>query len=168
MDDFEVSYEADAENPSAHGLVYETPPLDSDVEVTGHAVVDLWLASTAEDSDVVVYIENVAPDDSTTSYSMTGRLRASLRKEADPPYDNLGLPWHPFREEDVEPLVPGEPAQLSFDVLPFSMVFEEGHKIRLIVTFADGDRTPKLDPAPTVSVYRDAAHPSSITLPIIE
>jgi predicted acyl esterase len=67
----------------------------------------------------------------------------------------------------VQPLAPGEPVELRFDILPFSMVFDAGHKIRLILTFAD-TATPQLIPAPTVSVYRDASHPSSITLPIIE
>jgi putative CocE/NonD family hydrolase len=167
-DDFVVSYEATADNAAAHGLVYETPPLDRALQVTGHPVIDLWLASTAEDSDVVAHLQNVAPDGSTTSYSMHGRLRASLRKEATAPYDNLGLPWHPFREADVQPLVPGEPVQLHFDVLPFSMVFEAGHKIRVILTFADEAATPRLDPAPTVSIYRDAERSSSVTLPIID
>lgn len=165
-DSFVVSYEATAENAAEHGLVYETAPLTEPVEITGHAVVDLWLASTANDSDVVAYVQNVAPDGTTTSYSMHGRLRASLRKEAPAPYDNLGLPWHPFGKDDVQPLVPGEPVQLRFDVLPFSMVFNKGHRIRLVLAFAD-TATPQLSPAPTVSILRDAEHPSSITFPVI-
>jgi len=165
-DDFVVSYEANAGNAAEHGLVYQTAPLEHPVQITGHPVVDLWLASTADDSDVVAYLQNVAPDGSSTSYSMHGRLRASLRKEDTAPYDNLGLPWHPFRATDVQPLVPGVPVELHFDILPFSMVFEAGHRIRLILTFAD-KATPILSPTPTVTIYRDAAHPSSITLPII-
>jgi hypothetical protein len=35
------------------------------------------------------------------------------------------------------------------------------------LNFADA-ATPVLQPAPTVTVYRDAEHPSSITLPIVE
>jgi hypothetical protein len=129
-------------------------------------VVELWLSSTATDSDVVAYLQNVAPDGTTTSYNMHGRLRASQRKEGSSPYDNLGLPWHPFREGDAEPLVPGEPVQLRFDILPISMIFEAGHKLRLILTFSDAV-TPRLDPVPTVTVYRDAQHPSTIILPVI-
>jgi len=167
QDDFVVSYEANEENAAEYGLVYETPALEEAVQITGHPVVDLWLSSTATDSDVVAYLQNVASDGSITSYSMHGRLRASLRKEEPAPYNNLGLPWHPFREADVQPLVPGEPVELRFDVLPFSMVFGVGHKIRLVLTFADS-ATPQITPAPTVSVYRDAKHPSSITLPVIQ
>jgi hypothetical protein len=35
------------------------------------------------------------------------------------------------------------------------------------LSFAD-TATPRLTPAPTVSIYHDAMHPSSITLPIIQ
>lgn len=167
QDDFRVSYDAPGDDPAAHGLVYETAPLQARVQITGHPVVELWLASTATDSDVVAYVQNVAPDGSTTSYSMHGRLRASLRSEAQAPYDNLGLPWHPARQQDVQPLRPGVPTKMRFDVLPFSMVFEAGHRIRLILTFADR-ATPQLSPIPTVSVYRDIEHASSIILPIID
>ena len=165
-DEFLVNYDASAANAAASGLVYETPALEEAIEITGHPVVDLWLSSTAADSDVVAYLQNVAPDGTATSYNMHGRLRASQRRESSPPYDNLGLPWHPFRASDAQPLVPGEPAELRFDLLPISMVFEKGHKLRLVLTFADAV-TPRLDPVPTVTVYRDAQHPSTITLPVI-
>jgi predicted acyl esterase len=65
------------------------------------------------------------------------------------------------------PLVPGEPTRLRFDLLPISIVFPAGHRIQIKVSFAD-TVTPKVTPVPTVSVYRDAAHPSSITLPVID
>jgi hypothetical protein len=167
QDDFVVSYELDENGDAIHGLVYETPELEKAVQVIGHPVVDMWLSSTATDSDVVAYLQNVAPDGSVTSYSMHGRLRASLRKEETAPYNNLGLPWHPFREADAQPLVPGEVVELRFDVLPTAMIFGVGHKIRLFVTFASS-ATPQINPAPTVSIYRDATHQSKITLPIIE
>jgi len=63
--------------------------------------------------------------------------------------------------------VPGEPTLLSFEMLPISIVFAQGHRIRVVVNFAD-TVTPVVQPAPTVTVYRDEEHPSSITLPIIE
>jgi predicted acyl esterase len=67
---------------------------------------------------------------------------------------------------DVQPLVPNEPAQLRFDLLPISILFKEQHRIRLVVSFAE-PVTPRLEPAPTVRIHRDAAHPSSIILPVI-
>ena len=99
---------------------------------------------------------------------MDGRLRASHRALYDPPYNNLGLPWHRGNEEDMLPLVPGEPAELVFDLYPISYIFKAGHRIRLVITFAEPIRTPKVSPAPEVTIYRNSVHPSYITLPIIE
>ena len=66
------------------------------------------------------------------------------------------------------PLVPGEPALLCFDLQPTSVVFREGHRIRVTVTCADKDTfaTPVLDPAPEVSVLRGGARASRIVLPV--
>ena len=57
--------------------------------------------------------------------------------------------------------------ELEFDILPVSMVFKAGHRIRLVINFADRT-TPKLNPAPKVTVYIDSAHRSHLTLPVIE
>jgi hypothetical protein len=149
------------------GLTYETAPLSADLQVTGHPAINLWVSSTATDGDFLATILDVGPDGTAKSYNVQGRLRASLRKLQDPPYNNLGLPWHRSYEEDVTPLVPGQPAELEFDILPVSMVFKTGHRIRLVINFADR-ATPKLDPAPNIAVYHDAAHRSYLTLPVIE
>jgi predicted acyl esterase len=164
-DEARVDYSATATN-TASGLVYETPALDSDVRVTGHPLAELWVSSTAIDGDFIATLFDVAPSGTATTYNMQGRLRASLRKETDAPYNNLGLPYHPMNEADVQPLTAGEPTLLRFDLYPISIRFAKGHRIRLVLTFADST-TPRLDPVPTVSVYREAMHQSSLTLPII-
>jgi predicted acyl esterase len=115
----------------------------------------------------VATIQDVAPDSSVTSYNVQGQLRASMRKLAKAPYDNLGLPYHSFMEADVTPLVPGEPTELEFKILPISMIFKEGHKIQLAISFAGRGTTP-LEIGPDVTIYRDAAHQSFVTLPILE
>lgn len=67
------------------------------------------------------------------------------------------------------PLVPGEPAELCFDLQPTSVVFRAGHRIRVTVTCADKDTfaTPVLDPAPEVSVLRGGTRASRIVLPVV-
>jgi putative CocE/NonD family hydrolase len=161
-----VDYSATATN-LAGGLIYETEALSEDVRVTGHPSIELWVASSASDGDFIATLFDVAPDGTATTYNMQGRLRASLRKEVDPPYDNLGLPWHPMNEGDVQPLTPAEPTLLRFDLYPISIRFQTGHRIRLVLTFAD-TTTARLDPVPSATIYRDVMHQSSITLPIIE
>jgi uncharacterized protein len=165
-DEATVDYTVNATNLTEKGLSYATAQLAEDVEITGHPVIDLWVASSATDGDFIATLQDVAPDGTATSYNVHGRLRASHRKEQEPPYDNLGLPWHSYKASDRQPLVPGQPTQLRFDLLPISMVVKAGHRLRLVLTFAS-EATPRLDPAPRVTIFRDGAHPSRITLPII-
>ena len=58
-------------------LTYTTPPLESDMEITGHPVVHLWFVTDAPDLDFFVYLEEV--DGSKSTYLTEGILRASHR-----------------------------------------------------------------------------------------
>lgn len=147
-------------------LVYETAPLAEDVQVTGHPSIKLWVSSTATDGDFIATLRDVAPDGTVSSYNTMGQLRASMRKLAKPPYDKLGLPYHRFMEADATPLVPGKPTELTFSILPISMVFRAGHRIQLVISFTTRG-TPEITPAPEVTLYHDATHPSRVTLPVI-
>lgn len=147
-------------------LVYETSPLDEDVQITGHPEISLWVSSTATDGDFIATLKDVASDGSIASYNVYGQLRASMRKPAEAPYNYLGLPWHSFKESDAAPLNPGEPTQLSFPILPISMIFKTGHKIRLEISFATRG-TQQVEPAPEMTVYHDSDHPSYVVLPIV-
>jgi len=149
------------------GLTYSTPPLQEDVEVTGHIAARLWVSSTAADGDFFVYLEEV--DGKGRSHYITeGAARASHRALHDPPYDNLGNPYHRSYEEDVKDLIPGEPVELAFDLHPTSNIFDAGHRIRIALVCADRDNasTPELSPPPTVSVHRNKDRASFISLPV--
>jgi uncharacterized protein len=149
------------------GLSYTSAPLTAAVEVTGHPVVHLWVTSTATDGDFFVYLEEVTPD-GFSHYVTEGTLRASHRAVSDPPYNNLRLPYHRGFAADVKPL-PRTPVELAFDLEPTSKMFATGNCIRVTIVGADKDNnlTPKLSPAPKVTIYRDAEHASFITLPVI-
>ena len=138
------------------GLTYTTPPLTTEVEVTGHPVVHLWVSSSARDGDFFVYLEDVS-EASYSKYITEGNLRASHRAISTAPYEYLGLPYHRSYAEDIADL-PDQPVELVFDLLPTSYVFEAGHRIRVTITGADKDTalTPQLDPPPTVTLYRDS------------
>jgi hypothetical protein len=149
------------------GLTYTSAPFTSELEVTGHPVVHLWVTSTARDGDFFVYLEDVA-ETGHSQYITEGTLRASHRALSTPPYDNLGLPYHRSNAEDIAAL-PEQPAELIFDLLPTSYSFDAGHRIRVTITCADKDNalTPELDPPPTIHLYREANHASYIVLPVI-
>ena len=98
-----------------------------------------------------------------------GRLKASLRKLGEAPWALPGLPWHRAFAEDAQPLQPGVPVRLQFDVMPTSWVFQKGHRVQF--TFAGADwreraRDAGAQPA-AITLISDKAHPSSVSLPLI-
>ncbi|HVP80244.1 MAG TPA: CocE/NonD family hydrolase [Thermodesulfobacteriota bacterium] len=150
-------------------LTYTTSPLQTDVEVTGHPVVHLWLRTDAPDLDAFVYLEEVA-ESGKSIYITEGNLRASHRKLRKAPYINLELPYHSHYQSDLMPIPGGEPFELFFSLLSTSYRFQKGSRIRITVAFADSDNfdTPVIDPAPKVHLLRDRNHPSSIQLPVVQ
>jgi len=163
-----VDYDITDKNFWDKGMVFTTEPLAKDTQVTGHPVLKLWLATSAQDADIIARIDDMAPDGSSRYYNVEGKLRASLRKIEKAPYNNFGLPWHPFTKDSVQPLKPGDAVQVEFDLFPISYVFKQGHRIRLTLNFADARATPKQNPAPQVTVYHGGERLSTLTLPMIE
>jgi putative CocE/NonD family hydrolase len=150
------------------GLTYTTLPLETDLRIAGHPIAHLWITTRAPDLDFFVYLEQVDRSGHST-YITEGILRASHRAQAEPPFDNLGLPYQRSYESDLEPIPAGEPVELVFDLLPTAYVFRAGTRIRVTITCADADNfeTPIIDPAPEVSMLRAGATASYIELPII-
>ena len=150
-------------------LLYTSAPLDEDTEVTGHPVVTLYASSTADDGNFFAYLQDVAPD-GHAAYVTEGQLRALHRKLSDeqPPYPHA-VPYRTFKKKDAMPLVPGEVARLTFDLLPTSYLFKKGHSVRIAIAGADKDHFAlmRIDPPPTLKVQRNAQYPSSIELPVV-
>lgn len=150
-------------------LTYTTPPLETAITIVGHPIVHIWLSSEAPDLDVFVYLEEVDANGNST-YITEGELRASHRQLGQAPFDNLGLPWRNHFQSERQPIPKGEPIELVFDLRPTAWHFSPGKQIRITIAFADAGNfdTPILDPAPTLQLLRDAAHPSCVELPIAQ
>ncbi len=151
----------------AKALTYTTPPLNADVNVTGHPVVTLWVSSSTNDADVIVLLEEI-DDAGVSHYISEGVLRASHRGLADAPWDNLGLPFQRSFAEDVQPLPDGQPGELVMDLLPTANIFNAGHRIRVTIMGADADNIELPATAPTIQVHRSATYPSRIVLPVVQ
>ena len=150
-------------------LTYTTAPLVEDTEITGYPVVTLILRSTHSDGGFFVYLEDVDPNGRVT-YLTEGELRGIHRKISTetPPFE-LVIPYHSFKEQDAEPLIPGEIAEISFGLLPISVVIRAGHRIRVAVAGHDAGwfaRVPEVG-NPVITVMRNQAHPSGISLPVV-
>ena len=159
----------DRKEQDARLLVYDSPPLEHDIEVTGHPIVTLYVSSTADDGTFFVYLEDVAQN-GQVAYVTEGQLRAIHRKisHETPPYKTVA-PYRTFMRKDAMPLVPGQVAELIFDLLPTSYRFSKGHRLRVAVAGADSSHfaiLPKGRP-PTLRVHRGGKYLSAIALPVI-
>jgi hypothetical protein len=141
-------------------LVYDGPPLERALEVTGHPRLVLWLAVDADDTDVFAYLEDVAPG-GRVDYVTEGQLRA-LHRALGP------AGTRSFERGAARPLPPGEVSELSFELLPTSYRFEAGHRVRLALAGADADHFAlRPGPPPEWRVQRGTRWPSRLELPVV-
>lgn len=142
-------------------LVYTSPALDKDTEITGPISVTLYAASSAADTDFTAALVDVFPD-GYTHLIQEGIQRAS------------------YRESDTEPtfLVPDKIYRYNIDLWATSHVIKAGHKIRVEISSSNFDRfdrnlntgkefgTSSDIVAATQKIYHSNDYPSHITLPI--
>ncbi|MGB7410273.1 MAG: CocE/NonD family hydrolase [Sphingopyxis granuli] len=117
-------------------LVFETPALDADVELTGQAVADLFVSSTAADTDITIKIVDVYPSsaDYPDGYALNiahGILRMRFRDSFEAP----------------EPMEPGKVYRVRIASFPMSNLFAKGHRIRVEIA---GSNFPHFDINPNV------------------
>ncbi|MBV8982711.1 MAG: CocE/NonD family hydrolase [Acidimicrobiia bacterium] len=148
---------------------YTSAPLTKDTPVLGSGSLDLWMASTAVDTDLQVTISEVRPD-GQEEYVQAGWLRASHRR-LDPAQSTATRPYQTQEQSDQEFLSPGTPTFMRVEIFPFGHVFRAGSRIRISI---EGPKfLPDLWgfaalPLPATNlVYHDAEHPSSLALPVL-
>jgi hypothetical protein len=149
-------------------LVFETPPLTEDVELTGPIDVKLWASSSAVDTDFTAKLLDIHPpspefpagiDMNVEDGIIRARFRHSLEKQ--------------------ELMKPGTVYEFTIKLYPTSNVFKAGHRIRLDISSSN---FPRFDVNPnsgeplnahrrmvtaTNTIYHDASHPSHVILPVI-
>ena len=104
-------------------------------------------------------------------YVGEGQLRLLHRAVSpeDPPYVVHG-PYHTYADADARPMEPGRVEEVAFELLPVSVLFRAGHRIRLALAGADADTFADLVPAGDVlelTVERGPSFPSRIELPVV-
>jgi hypothetical protein len=149
-------------------LVFQTPPLKEDVEVTGRLIVKLWAASDSPDTDFTAKLVDVYPPNSDFPSGVDLNIGDSIVRAR---YRN--------NLSKAELLQPGRPYEFTIEMYPTSLVFQRGHRIRLDISSSN---FPRFDVNPNTgeplndnrlwriadnSVYFDPKHPSHILLPII-
>jgi putative CocE/NonD family hydrolase len=126
-------------------LVYQTDVLTEDITVAGDIKPELYVSSTGTDSDFVVKLIDVFPDD--YNFPLTGKTLPNGQPERVKPPDNFvssvfqpggyqmllrGEPMPArFRNsfEKAEPLKPNTPTKISFVMPGVTHTFKKGHRI---------------------------------------
>lgn len=143
-------------------LVFTTPAFTQEMEVTGPVTANLFVSSSAVDTDFTAKLVDVWPNgfaQNLTDGILRMRYRNSPRKD--------------------ELMNPGEVYEVSIDLWATSNVFLPGHKLRLEVSSsnfprfdrnlntgeeqAHGKRMVKS----SNSIFHDKDHPSALVLPIV-
>jgi len=149
-------------------LVYETPPLEQDLELTGHPVISLQVTSTHTDGAFYAYLEDVSRIGRVV-YLTEGQLRAIHRKvSTEQPSAAPFGPYHTFKRADAQTLVPGEVAEITFDLQPISTIIRAGHRIRIAIAGHDKQTFQRYWPegTPVLTFQRNAQYASWIDLPL--
>jgi putative CocE/NonD family hydrolase len=138
-------------------LSYTSAPLRRAARVTGLGRVTLTVtgARGARHGALYAYLEDVQPDGRVT-YITEGELaltdRATLPTRDNPPWRRLRTP-RSYASTDAAPFPLGEPQRVTFDLLPASVLFRAGDRIRVTIAAADPDAFALL-PASGKAAYR--------------
>jgi hypothetical protein len=155
--------------PRDGAVAFTTPRLDRDVEVLGPATLNVWLASTAADTDLQVTITEVRPDGQEV-FVQRGWQRMSHRR-LDAARSTEMLPFHTHMRADHEPLRPGEATPARVEVFPFGHVFRAGSSIRVLIDAPTGGTGlwsfEYHRERATNTVFHDAAHRSQLVLALV-
>lgn len=165
----EVVY-ADRAEEDKKLLTYTSAPLKTDVEITGHPVVSLFITSTHTDGAFFAYLEEIDENGKVT-YLTEGELRALHRRiSKEPNPTKLPVPYHSFLKKDAMPLKPGEVAELRFHLQPISVLVKKGHRLRIAIAGHDKDTFIRIpaEGTPTISMLRNSRGLSRIELPVIK
>ena len=163
---------ADRAGADARCLTYTSARLETDLEVTGYATVTLQVKSSHADGVFHVYLEDVFPN-GEVKFITEGMLRALHRKvsPAQPPYRML-MPHHSYKRADALAMIPGEVCEIVIGLQPTSVLFRQGHRIRLAIAGHDNPtfaRIPADDGKPVViEVQCNQVHASWVELPVID
>jgi putative CocE/NonD family hydrolase len=139
-------------------LVFSTPALTDDLEVTGFVSLELFAATSAIDTDFTALLADVDPS-GYARFLTDGIVRAR------------------YRDSKPEPVTPGNVYKYNIDLWATGNVFKKGHRIRLYISSSNFPRFSRnlntgleASSKPIVArqtIYHDDQHRSALILPVI-
>ncbi len=150
-------------------LSYRTEPMTKAMELTGPMALYLQAASSATDTDWLVFVGDEAPDGKVRELCK-GWLRASHRK-IDPVRSTPAQPYHPHLA--AEPLQPGTVYEFPIEIWPVCNVFKPGHRLCIEIANADSVVASSGRPHVTVrakatnTIHEGGSKPSRLVVPVV-
>jgi uncharacterized protein len=155
-------------------LVYETDILQKDVTLAGPIVADLHVSTTGTDSDWIVKLIDVYPNDHPDPSPNPAGVRMGGYQQLVRGEVMRGRFRNSF--EKLDPFTPGEPTAVKFKLPDVCHTFQKGHRIMVQVQsswFPLVDRNPQTSvdtfrakesdfQKATQRVYRSKEHPSRV------
>jgi uncharacterized protein len=148
-------------------LVFQTPPLEEAVEVTGDLVARLWVSSSAPDTDFTVKLVDVYPPSAAFPEGFAMNLQDGIVRMR---YRNGR------RKPDL--IEPGEVYEIELRINCTSNLFARGHRIRMDVSSSNFPLydvnlntggplgVPGAVHSADNTLHHDREHPSHILLPL--
>jgi hypothetical protein len=144
---------------------WTTDALQEPVEWTGEVTAEIFVSSTAKDTDFILRVSDVYPDGRSIllmDYPQRARYRDG--------FDRQHL------------LTPGEPAKLAWHIGFTSIIFNRGHRIRVTIAstgapfYEPNNQTGgkqfvgwmKTTQSAINTIWHDSAHPSRIIAPVVK
>jgi predicted acyl esterase len=157
--------------PAGASLTYTTDAFAHDVVLTGPASADLWLRSSASDTDLEVTLTEVRPDGKET-YVQSGWLRASQRSTLNAATSTALEPQYTFRQAQTRAMPKGRFTLVRVPLFPIAHAFRAGSRVRLVIQAPGGNRpiwafdTLPATGNPHNDVAHSAAFASKLVLPV--
>jgi putative CocE/NonD family hydrolase len=149
-------------------IVFQTAPLEEDTTISGELLANIWVSSSAPDTDFSVKLIDVFPSSPSYPEGFAMNLQDAIVRMR---YRNGR------RKPDL--IKPGEVYELTLPIHSTANVFRKGHRIRLDVSSSN---FPRIDvnlnnggplgvPGPVRiaenTIHHDARYPSRVVLPIV-
>jgi predicted acyl esterase len=156
--------------PDGTGLTYTSAPLPTDTVIAGSGSADLWISSSAADTDLEVTVSEVRAD-GTIVYVQSGWLRASQRA-LDSAASTPTRPVHTQLEADAASLpTDGSVVPVRVQIFPFAHAFRAGSSLRVTID-APGNARPvwafeSVSAGEQVTVHTTPEFPSAVVLDVI-
>ena len=161
---------------SQKAVSFQTGTQFSPLYINGPIEADIWMSATKSQAALSIHVDDV--DFFGNAVPLTTGIQSAVYRAVDTTRSRYlkGImiqPWHPFTVASMQPLTANQPVLVPVEIFPVAAVLQPGHHLRIAISSSNQAEgiwsTPQQLSADgnITTIYNDAAHPSSIVLPVV-